>query len=137
MKYLLLFLILFSITACDISSPQELDEAEIKDILRALETAFTFQEPETIMQHYHPEFLHGTNSYSAQQIIWEIRLNDHDLMKIENIEIDLNERFATAQFFLTFDDQTTNEPSAEYGDMSYFYREYDQWKLCGDNFILP
>ena len=137
MTVITVFLLLIFLTSCDLSSPEDIDEAEIKEILSDIETAFIFDDQDGIMQHYHPEFLHGNNSLSSEYIIWEIRRNHYETMMINDIEIELNNQFATVDFTLTFDDETTQEPSTQHGDMSYLYREYDDWKICGNNFILP
>jgi len=135
--FFLSFILIFACVSCDLSSPEEVDNAEIEEILRDIENAFIYYDLSAIMQHYHPGFLHGTNSYNFEQVIWEIRMNEFDLISIENIEIDLNDSFAVVAFTLIFDDLTTQEPSAEHGDLSYFYREYDDWKICGNNFTEP
>ncbi len=138
MKNLIFILIIGSvIVSCDLSSPEEVDTAEIEEILQDIQNAFIYEDETVIMSFYHPEFLHGTDTYNAEQIIWESRLNEYDLMSIAEIEIELNDNFATVYFTLTFDAQTTQEPSTEHGDMSDFYREYDDWKICGNNFTQP
>ncbi len=138
MKHLLFFFVIASIiVSCDLSDPEDVDKAEIEDILNDIVISYTFLDLEGIMENYHLDFLHGSDSFNAEQIIWEIRQNEYDVMSITDIDIELNDNFATAFFTLTFDEQTTQEPSAEFGDMSYFYREYDDWKICGNNFTQP
>jgi len=137
-KHLLFFFVIASIiVSCDLSDPEDVDKAEIEDILNDIVISYTFLDLEGIMGNYHPDFLHGADSYNSEQIIWEIRQNEYDVMSIADIYIELNDNFATAFFTLTFDEQTTQEPSTEFGDMSYFYREYDDWKICGKNFTQP
>lgn len=134
-KFLLAgWMICLLFVSCDLSSPEEVDNAEIEDIFTSIESAFIFADLDKIMDYYHPEFLHGTDTYNFERIIWEIRLNDYEVLEISDIDIDLNDEFAVVSFTMQLGDITSLEPSAEFGDISYFYREYGEWKICGNNF---
>ena len=73
MRFIFIFLLVVSfLSSCDLSSPEDGDKAEIKEILNDIETAFIFDDQDGIMQHYHPEFLHNNSSFSSEYIVWEI-----------------------------------------------------------------
>ena len=138
MKYLLLlfsFIFLFS-TSCDTTSPEELDKNEIIDILDSIQSNFIMNDIDGIMQYYHQDFYHNGDSYNWEITIWEVRLNDYNDLIFEDIEIELNGNYATANFLMSLDDTITEEPSDVNGDISYFYRDLDGWKLCGNFFIV-
>ena len=55
MKYLLLiFLSILIILSCDLSDPEDVDKAEIEEILQDIEFAFTYEDEIAIMSFYHP-----------------------------------------------------------------------------------
>jgi hypothetical protein len=132
---LLFAVLLFS---CDVSSPEEADKAEILDILDSIKDSFNQLDLTGIMQHYHPDFLHNTDSYIFEEIVWEERLAQYYLIAFSEITIDLQGDFATANFKMTFyDDEggsvVSQEPD-DNGDVSYYYREFGSWKICGNEF---
>lgn len=138
MKYLLLllsFMFLF-LTSCDTTSPEELDKNEIIDILDSIQSNFIMNDIDGIMQYYHQDFFHNGDSYNWEITIWEVRLNDYNDLIFEDIEIELNGNYATANFLMYLDDTITEEPSDVNGDISYFYRDLGGWKLCGNFFIV-
>ena len=139
MKYLLLllsFMFLF-LTSCDTTSPEELYKNAILDILDSIQLNFNMHSgPDDIMQYYHPNFNHNSDSYDWERTIWEIRLNEFNNLNINNIEINLNGNYATANFIMHLDEIITEEPSDDNGDISYFYRELGSWKLCGEDFVI-
>ncbi len=127
-------IILIFTTSCDTTSPEELDKNAILDILDSIQSNFNMDNIEGIMQYYHQDFLHDGDDHDFERIRWEIRLNDNDELILENIEIILNGNYATADFLMHLDATTTDEPSDENGDLSYFFCELGSWKLCGQNF---
>ncbi len=138
MKYLLtlLVLILLFSTSCDTTSPEELDKNAIIDILDSIQLNFNMDNIDGIMQYYHQLFLHNGDDFDFERIRWVIRLNDYDDLTFDNIEINLNGNYATANFLMHLDATITDEPSEENGDISYFYRELGSWKLCGKYFVV-
>jgi len=139
MKYLLLLLsfMLIILISCDTTSPEELDKNEIIDILDSIQSNFNFDDLDGIMQYYHPLFSHNGNDFEWEKdTIWFVRLNDFDNLLFEDIEIILNGNSARAYFLMHLDETITDEPSDENGDISYFYRELGNWKLCGENFVV-
>ncbi len=139
MKYLFpLFVLIFLFSiSCDTTSPEELDKNEIIDILDSIQSNFNFDDLDGIMQYYHLDFSHNGDDYEWERnTIWFTRLNDYQNLNFENIEITLNGNYATASFIMHLDETSTDEPSDENGDISYFYRDLDGWKLCGNFFIV-
>jgi hypothetical protein len=133
MKILLLFSVLLLIT-CDLSKPEEVNTAEIKEIFAEIKTAFIFSDLDAIMQKYHPQFFHNMNDYNDMYIIWQIRLNDYNSLDYDNLIINFNYDFATVQFTMWLDNDMSEEPSPQRGDLSYFYRSDGKWLLCGNQF---
>ena len=129
---LLFTALLFS---CDVSSPKEADKAEILDILDSIKDSFNQVDLDGIMQHYHPDFLHNTDNYIFEEIVWQERLNQYSLLDFEDIEIALNSDFATASFTMKLDEDVFDEPE-DHGDVSFFYREFEGWKICGNEFSV-
>jgi hypothetical protein len=137
--HLLLILVIIFCFSCDTTSPEELDKNAILDILDSVQTNFNFDDLNGIMQNYHQLFNHNGDDYDWERdTIWVSRLSDYVELHIENIDIEISGDFATASFQLFLDDTVTNEPSDENGDISFFYFEFGNWKLCGEDFItLP
>ena len=140
MKYLILVFI-FLIACSDTSSPEDVAEAQILEILDTIIACFPF-DLEGIMQNYHPDFLHNGDDYDFEEIRWDIRINDYNEIDFTDIDIELDGDFATVSFTMTFYDNEGNsfvsqEPSEENGDISDFYRDFDGWKICGKDFLEP
>ena len=140
MKNILLsVLIILCISCSDSTSPKNVDEYLIISILEDIETAFNFGFIEEIMNHYHPDFLHNENNFADEYVIWEIRLLEYNEIEFYEIEININDNFATAEFVMKLssgeDFDIFNEPE-DNGDISYFYYDLDEWKICGNNFSV-
>ena len=142
MKYCL-FLILILLFSCDdFTSSEDINKHNIEDILDHIQTSFYTDDVTSIMENYHPDFRHNTNSFSDEETLWQIRVVDFYDIAIEDVTIDLNNSiWATASFKLTLfydeDKIVTMEPSEANGDLSYFYKDDGQWKICGKDFISP
>ncbi len=141
MKNILLsFLIIFlCITCSDSTSPKNVDEYLITSILEDIESDFSFGYIDSIMDHYHPNFLHNENNFADEQVIWEIRLLEYNEIEFTEIEISINDNFANAEFVMKLSSgeevDIFNEPD-DNGDISYFYYDLDEWKICGNNFSV-
>ena len=131
---LLFTVLLFS---CDVSSPKEADKADILDILDSIKDSFNQFDLPGIMQNYHLDFLHNTDNYIFEEIVWEERLAQYYMIAFSEITIDPQGDFATANFIMTLYDEggsvVSQEPE-DHGDVSYFYRELGSWKICGNEF---
>ncbi len=141
MKRLILIL-LFTVLlfSCDVSSPEEADEAEIRDILDSIRDSFNQFDQDGIMQNYHPDFLHNADNYIFEEIVWHDRLAQYYMITFSEITIDPQGDFATANFIMTLYDYEggsviSQEPD-DNGDVSYFYRELSSWKICGNEFSV-
>jgi len=140
MKNILLFvLIILCISCSESTSPKNVDEYLINSILEDIESDFSFGFIEEIMNHYHPNFLHNENNFADEYVIWEIRLLEYNEIEFTEIEISINDNFATAEFVMKLssgeDYDIFNEPE-DNGDISYFYYDLDEWKICGNNFSV-
>ncbi len=136
MKILFSFLpIIFLLLGCiDTSSPQDADEMEIEEILEDIRYNFNNDFLDLIMLHYHPSFHHNFDYKYDEELIWEQRLIDYDIMEFQNLQIEFTStNQATASFTLYFDDDVFFEPE-DHGDLSYFYYDDSEWKICGNNF---
>ncbi len=140
MKNILLsVLIILCISCSESTSPKDVDEYLITSILEDIETAFIFGDIERIMNHYHPDFLHNENNFADEYVIWEIRLLEYNNIEFTEIEISINDNFAIAEFVMKLSSgeefDIFNEPG-DNGDISYFYYDLDEWKICGNNFSV-
>ncbi len=135
-KFLILISIIFiCLSSCDLSSPKDVNETEIKNIFAEIKSAFNFADIDGIMQHYHPAFLHNSNNWDDEYTVWQIRLNDFAVFDYEDLQIDFNNNFAMVSFTLYLGENIFQEPTSENGDLSYFYQSFDGWKLCGNEFV--
>jgi len=136
---LLSVLIILCISCSESTSPKNVDEYLITSILEDIESDFSFGFIEEIMNCYHPNFLHNENNFADEYVIWEIRLLEYNEIEFYEIEISINDNFATAEFVMKLssgeDFDIFNEPD-DNGDISYFYYDLDKWKICGNNFSV-
>lgn len=131
---LLIFLLI--VISCDTSSPEELDKNDILDIFDSIQLSFNIDDLDGIMYNYHQDFFHDGDFYWERDVIWVSRLADYNALLFENIEISLNGNYATASFLMHLDSITTEEPSVENGDISYFFYDLGSWLVCGEGFII-
>ncbi|MCF7793637.1 MAG: nuclear transport factor 2 family protein [Candidatus Cloacimonetes bacterium] len=129
-----LITIFLFLSSCDLSSPSDVDKTQIKNIFDEIKTGFNFNDLNKIMSQYHPDFIHNSNDWDDEEIIWQIRLNDFDSFDFSALEFDFSGDFATVSFTMQLGDETSSEPSVEYGDLSYFYKSFDGWMICGNEF---
>ncbi|MDO9577764.1 MAG: nuclear transport factor 2 family protein [Candidatus Cloacimonadales bacterium] len=136
MKQLLLILILVvSLSSCETSSPKEIAKAEIEEIFEKVRSSYNFGDLPGIMEHFHPNFLHNGDDYQVEEVVWELRRNQYPTLDFDDLYIDLNGDFASVAFTLYLGDEEFTEPSTEKGDLSYFYKTFDGWKICGNEFV--
>jgi len=135
--FFLLLIIFIFIFSCDTTSPEDLDKSMIIDILDSIQSNFNFDDLGGIMQYYHQDFLHNGDDFDWERdVIWFTRLNDYGNLIFENVDIALNGNYATASFLMYLDETISQEPSDENGDISFFYYEHGNWKLCGEDFVI-
>jgi len=138
-KYIYSLVFILLISCSDLTSPEKLDQNRLEDIIESILDGFEESNIDKIMDHYHLDFLHNENDFNAEKLIWEIRMIDFEQMLIEDNKFEINDIRATANFQLTFfygdDEAISMEPSEQHGDISYFYKEFDTWFLCGKDFF--
>ena len=136
MKYLVLIFIPILLFSCsDVSSPYQISEYEIEEILENIEDDFNFGDLQGIMSYYHPDFRHNQTNYWEEETDWQLRLADYNMIKFENIEIELNLPFAQANFTMKLINENGTDIFQEpenHGDVSFFYREAEEWKIYGN-----
>lgn len=135
-KFLLSFIFIF-LFSCGVSSPEEVDDYEIEQILEEIEKEFNFGNLEGIMIYYHEDFLHNNKNYWEEETVWQLRLLEYNMIEFQNIEVEINGAFAQASFKMIFTNNSGvhvfNEPE-DHGDVSYFYKENQVWKIYGNQF---
>ncbi len=134
-----LFISLFLLISCgDITSPKKTGTFLINEILDDIELAVSLYEADTIIKHLHYDFLHNGRNKDSQSTIWLQRLLLYHTLSLEDRSIDIVDNNALVSFKMTFDGEqgtlVSQEPSEEYGDISYFVRENGKWFLIGNRF---
>jgi len=131
--------ILLTILSCDITSAEEASEANLRTALDELELAFNFHHLDEIMVHYSTEYLHNGDDWEDVELDWNIRLNDFQEMELENVVMDIGDGRATVSFNRRFLNNSIMEEvlidPEENGDMSFWEREFDEWKIIGNKKI--
>ena len=137
--FIFILSILFFVTSCT-GDDDNVQKSIIRDILQEIQISF-FQKDsvEQIMRFYHPDFYHKGNNFYAEQAIWEDRLVRINRIEIEIVDIDIKNDYALAYLKITeFDYQ--GHPIRTYidheteGDLSYFFHDFRDWKLIGNQF---
>ena len=133
----LVFIISFFLFSCLSSSKDEdIQRSRIANVLQKIEESFRQANWDTIMDNYHPDFIHNGRNYHTQRIVWRERTALYNRLEIEVISIEILEDYAMAKLILYYYDMTTQhgpfiEP--EYiGDMSFFYYDKGQWLIYGN-----
>jgi hypothetical protein len=140
MQALLIFL-LFGIASCRLSDSYQVDTYRINEILDDIQEGVLLYNTDKIFKHIHPDFLH--NGYYARDIrsIWEMRVVNYSLLKLENREIKVGPYYATVKMRMTLSsvnvEKVSEEPSTEFGDLSYFIYEKGEWSLYGNQRYIP
>jgi len=137
MKYLTFLSLCILISSCSgFSSSEDINEAEIIEMLEDIRIAFNLADIDQIMSHYHSEYFHNGDLYEDEIIRWESRLNNYVELDITGIDIDLDDGFAIAYFTLilrTSDNtESWSEPSDENGDISYLIFNSNTWEVYGN-----
>ncbi|MCB5231357.1 MAG: hypothetical protein WCX83_01010 [Candidatus Cloacimonas sp.] len=138
---LLFLLALFSFSSCRLSDANQVDVYQINEILDDIENGVLLYNPEQIVQYVHPEFLHNGNYARDIEMIWQIRTVNYSRLKLEQREIKISYIYATVKMKMTLKsgdrEIVSDEPSDEYGDLSYFIRENGKWYLYGNQRYIP
>lgn len=142
MKWTLLLLLALALFSCDVSSPEEVAESEIRAILEDLEFRFPSSnidnDLELIMSHYDDEYLHSGSTKSSERERWYILLIDYEELVIEELEIEVEDNYdANASFRLIFSnrDETLEIDVPEEEDYLYYFEldsVDDHWRFIGN-----
>ena len=143
-RYFFLFVLLLallSILSCkSVTSTQDSSDYLIKEILSNIQYDFNFSHLDSLYQYIHPDFLHKDRNKNAEIDYWENLFYKYSYLSIKDIEVQrINYYKAKVKFNLVFQNTTQiteyNEPSQEFGDLSYFFYDNGKWYLIGkDNF---
>lgn len=136
MRRLIFFITVLIITACDVTSPEEANEALLQTALDDLELAFNMHHLSEIMDLYSYDYLHNGDEWSNVELDWNIRLNDYQEMDLDDIRLDINGEEAVVSCVRRFyNDQIMiavfNEPDDD-GDISYWELKNNEWKISGN-----
>ena len=140
-KYIFIVIISLFLITCNLSEKEDIDKAQITNILRDIENIFNGVDSvqnkhDKIISYYHTDYLHNSERLVSVGNFWSIRLNDYTNIKIEDIRINLDDDFAFASFKLTFFDRD-NKPNGPYpepvfGILSYFWHDLTSWRIYGN-----
>ncbi len=140
-KYILIMLIAIYLFSCKATTTvNEQIDYSIKEILSQIEIDFNFGDIDSLITFISPHFEHKGKDYNQEVLFWRDLYYQYTFLSIDNIEVQrLTYEKAKAKFILTFKNSTEtvqyNEPSEQFGDLSYFIFENGKWKLIGkDNF---
>ena len=128
--------VLLLLSCSDVTKPGDAARIQINRLLDDFEDAVYNYRVEDITAHIHRDFLHNGRERGDQVFIWMQRLLLFDQMYLQERTIEVNGIAALASFRMTLSgaDSTvvSQEPSAEYGDISYFIRDEGRWQLYGN-----
>lgn len=132
-----LSLLLLLLSCSDLTEPGMNDEEQIIAVLENIRIAFNLSDPAAIIAEYHPEFLHSGYTLEEEQQVWDSRLSNYIEMNYSQISVDFPiSGYACASFTLQLispeGSDSWQEPSAENGDLSYFYKSGNGWKVYGN-----
>jgi hypothetical protein len=120
----------------DTTSPGQAAVIQINRLLDDLEDAVREYDIEKVSEHLHYDFLHNGKEKDDLIFIWYQRLLSFDHLSLSEREIKVTGFLARASFRMTFSsaDSTlvTEEPSEQFGDVSFFIRDEGKWHLFGN-----
>lgn len=76
--------------SCDVSSPKDVAESEIRDQLDAIKTAFNLGDLDGIMARYHLEYYDDGDDYAAVELRWQLRLIEYDSLSFDDIAMNID-----------------------------------------------
>ncbi|MCL2062812.1 MAG: hypothetical protein FWG98_00370 [Candidatus Cloacimonetes bacterium] len=136
-KILLIYLVTLTLLACITNYDDDnVQRSRIADRLKMVEEAFNWSTTDSIMNNYHPDFLHFGDDFHTQKIIWnEIKIF-FPRMDIEILDIEIIGDYAIASFLLNYWDNTearnTFPEPESFGYMSYFIYDRGEWWIYGN-----
>ena len=133
-----IFLSLVLIISCHSSSADEINKDELETILENIATAFNNDDIDAIMQNYLEDFKHNDLNYNSMKLFWQIQRIDYVDMFVDNISVEIQDYRAVMTFTMTFlsgeSEIVSQEPSEEYGFISYYRKINGVWYVCGKDY---
>ncbi len=131
-----LFILIFTLMSCKkASSSDDLNKGDIIQILQGIEDHFNMIETNQIFNFYDDDFFHRGKSIIQERIIWQDRQAQFSNLTFKNIDIDLENNYATVSFLMVFSDgqnETIFIEPHDIGDVSYFKKINNEWKIYGN-----
>jgi hypothetical protein len=140
MKYRLLIIVctmtlLMFCISCDLSKPEDVNKAQIEQILEQMKVDFRQLDLQAVMSVYSPNYYHNGTGLSAEGAKWQQRMNQYSSFDFINLNYDINDDTAVvsgfAKWYTESEVETTAEP-ADNGDFSYFIKEQGIWRIYGN-----
>jgi hypothetical protein len=129
-------LIFLFLTSCDLSKPEDVNKAEIEQILDQMKVDFRQLDLDGIMSYYRSDYLHSGSGLNAERTKWQTRMNTFSSFDFVNLSYDINEDSAvvsgTSKWITTMQVLESSEPQ-DNGDFSYFLKENGIWKIYGNH----
>lgn len=131
------FLILFSVCRCsDLTDSGDTGRIRINYLLDDVEDAVRNYNPQNIIDLLHRDFFHNGRDRKEQAFIWEQRLLNYFSLRLEDRTFEIRNDYAVVYFdmILKGDGETvfSEEPSDEFGDLSYLLKDDGDWYLYGN-----
>ncbi len=131
---LLPFLLLSA--SCSISSPEDTDVREIRDILYEISQHHSWGEIDEMMAHTSIDYRHDGMQRMQLKQLWLDRMGRYPLMEITEVKVAFSGRdYAVASFkmsLISSDRTVVSQEPGDNGDLSYFYHDGYGWKLHGN-----
>ncbi len=135
LRWLMLLLSLLILQSCLFTSPENTDVSQIRALLYDLSVAFNLKDIFAVMEIVNNDYLHdGLTPFTIREL-WLNRMDEYQLLAIENIEVDIKGDYATASFRMVFEapgSVVTFYAPENLSDASFFYYERGSWKLYGN-----
>lgn len=141
-RWILLPLLFITLISCEVSSPEEVAESEIRTILDDLEMRFPSSnidnDLDIIMSHYDDDYLHSGSTKSYERERWFVLLIDYLELTIEDLEIDVLDSYdAHATFRMVFSrSDAVLEVDVPEDEDNLYYFELDSvdshWRIIGN-----
>jgi len=142
MKWILLILLAAVLVSCDVSSPKEIAESEIRSILDDLELRFPSNniddDLDIIMSHYDDDYLHSGSTKSDERERWYILLIDYLELNIEDLTIEIIDDYdahVSFQMIFSRSDISLEIDVPEEEDYLYYFEidtMDDHWRIIGN-----
>ncbi len=129
-------LIIFLISCSNVTDPEATSRIKINFLLDDIEDAVCSYNLNDIIDRLHTDFYHNGRDREEQSFVWQKRLLKYFSLEIAEREIIIYDYMATVNFNMILrnneDTIYSEEPSEEYGDISYLLKEDGIWYLYGN-----